>query len=340
MDRLNADLQRAGDLMAAVISRYSHELPSIEAWLDWAYTHEPCTGERLRAPRLTALLENLYVVTDRLRHSRDRLTRALTAAQRCADRGGEANVQKALGDLALREDDLGEARRCYEAALAIYPQIGDRLGEANVLAALARVELLEGQAERAMILLTRALNFYQSINDRYSIAVALYYFGFDLLRLDRRDDAAPLLLQAAGLFEEIGLPQYAVQLRQMAGDAPTPEQQAARLKAAVAELRQRGDASLLLQALAALLALHMEMENWPGAVDTAQELLTIDAANAKAWAMLADAYARLDNEEAAANAYAHAVAGDDANAMLRRNYANTLIPLGRLDEAAAQLAAG
>ncbi|MCL4828151.1 MAG: tetratricopeptide repeat protein, partial [Caldilinea sp.] len=300
----------------------------------------PQIGDRLGEANVQKALGDLALREDDLGEARRCYEAALAIYPQIGDRLGEANVQKALGDLALREDDLGEARRCYEAALAIYPQIGDRLGEANVLAALARVELLEGQAERAMILLTRALNFYQSINDRYSIAVALYYFGFDLLRLDRRDDAAPLLLQAAGLFEEIGLPQYAVQLRQMAGDAPTPEQQAARLKAAVAELRQRGDASLLLQALAALLALHMEMENWPGAVDTAQELLTIDAANAKAWAMLADAYARLDNEEAAANAYAHAVAGDDANAMLRRNYANTLIPLGRLDEAAAQLAAG
>jgi tetratricopeptide (TPR) repeat protein len=138
-----------------------------------------------------------------------------------------------------------------------------------VLAALARVELLEGQAERAMTLLTYALDFYQSINGRYNIAAALYNVGSDLLRLDRRENAAPLLLQAAELFEEIGLPQYAASARQMAGDAPTSEQQAARLEAAVVELRQRGDASLLPQALAALLALRMEMENWQGAVETA-----------------------------------------------------------------------
>ncbi|MCB9119602.1 MAG: hypothetical protein H6640_07725 [Caldilineaceae bacterium] len=50
---------------------------------------------------------------------------------------------QALGDLALREADLGEARRRYEAALAIYPQIGARLGEANVQKALGDLALRE-----------------------------------------------------------------------------------------------------------------------------------------------------------------------------------------------------
>ncbi|MCB9119599.1 MAG: hypothetical protein H6640_07710 [Caldilineaceae bacterium] len=64
-----------------------------------------------------------------MRHRRALLVDALAAAQRLRDRGGEANVLQALGDLALREADLGEARRRYEAALAIYPQIGARLGK-------------------------------------------------------------------------------------------------------------------------------------------------------------------------------------------------------------------
>ncbi|MBE2240266.1 MAG: NACHT domain-containing protein [Caldilineaceae bacterium] len=216
-DQLDRELRRAGDAMAAVIDRYRHELASIEAWLDWAYAAEPCQGERLRGPRLTALLENIYMVTDRLRASRARLAAALAAARRCRDRLGEANVQKALGDLALREADLGEARVRYAAALAIYPQIGDRLGEANVLSALARVELLEGNRERSLHLLGRALGFYQSVNDRYSIAAQLANFGLTLLRQGRREEATPLLHQAADLFAQIDLPQYALQLRRAAG---------------------------------------------------------------------------------------------------------------------------
>jgi tetratricopeptide (TPR) repeat protein len=265
-DRLGeANVQKAlGDLALR-----EDELGEARRRYEAALAIYPAIGDRLGEANVQKALGDLALREDELGEARRRYEAALAIYPAIGDRLGEANVQKALGDLALREDELGEARRRYEAALAIYPAIGDRLGEANVLAALARVELLEGQAERAMTLLTYALDFYQSINGRYNIAAALYNVGSDLLRLDRRENAAPLLLQAAELFEEIGLPQYAASARQMAGDAPTSEQQAARLEAAVVELRQRGDASLLPQALAALLALRMEMENWQGAVETA-----------------------------------------------------------------------
>jgi tetratricopeptide (TPR) repeat protein len=175
--RLDASLQGAGDQMAAVIARYDHELASIEAWLDWAYPHEPCAGDRLRGPRLTALLENLYMVTDRLRASRGRLQAALAAAQRCRDRLGEANVHQALGDLALREDDLGEARRRYGAALAIYPEIGDRLGEANVQKALGDLALAERDFQQAFDFFRRALDVHTAIGDRLGLAADFGYMG-------------------------------------------------------------------------------------------------------------------------------------------------------------------
>lgn len=86
-------------------------------------------------------------------------------------------------------------------------------------AALARLVLREGDDELVQAQLARALAFYRSLNDRYSIAAQVANFGIELLQLQRREQAAPLLLQAAGLFEEIGLPQYAVQLRHMTGAA-------------------------------------------------------------------------------------------------------------------------
>jgi tetratricopeptide (TPR) repeat protein len=257
VDSLDRGLQGGGDAMGAVAARYLAELSTIEAWAAWGLAHEAATESRPRAPQLVASLQNIYVMGDLLRHRRALLVDALAAAQRLRDRGGEANVQKALGDLALREDDLGEARVRYAAALAIYPQIGarleeanvqkalgdlalreadlgearvryaaalaiypqigDRLGEANVLSALAQVELLEGNRERALHLLGRALDFYQSVNDRYSIAAQLANFGLTLLRQGRREEATPLLHQAADLFAQIDLPQYALQLRRAAG---------------------------------------------------------------------------------------------------------------------------
>jgi tetratricopeptide (TPR) repeat protein len=248
-------------------------------------------------------------------------------------------VQKALGDLALREADLGEARVRYAAALAIYPQIGARLGEANVQAALARVELLEGQDDHALHLLGRALDFYQSVNDRYNIAAALANFGLTLRGQDRQEEAAPLLRQAADLFEQIDLPQYAVQLRGAASPTLSLAEQVQRIEAAVTELRQRGESAQLREALAVLTSARFDAENWRGVIESAQELFELGAEDGRLWAMTADAQARLDNEEAAAAAYAKAVALDATNAMLRRNYANTLIALNRLGAAAEELEA-
>ncbi|MCE7980231.1 MAG: NACHT domain-containing protein, partial [Caldilinea sp. CFX5] len=120
VNQLDEALTSAGDAMGALVNRYETELPSVEVWLAWAYDQEPCAGDHTRAPQLTALLKNLYVVTSTLRHQRSPLTRALAQAQRCSDRAGEANVLQALGDLERREDNLKGARERYLAALAIY----------------------------------------------------------------------------------------------------------------------------------------------------------------------------------------------------------------------------
>ena len=161
-------------------------------------------------------LGKLSYYVDRLDDARSHLNAAESLAAQTDNLELQANVQKALGDLALREADLGEARRRYEAALAIYPQIGARLGEANVLASLARIEVLDGRSESAMDLLSKAITFYQSLNDRYSIAAQLGNFGLTLRQFGRNDEAKPFLLQSAEIFDEIHLPQYAQQLRRAA----------------------------------------------------------------------------------------------------------------------------
>jgi len=40
VNRLDDLLRGAGEAMGIIIARYAAELPSIEAWLDWAYEHE------------------------------------------------------------------------------------------------------------------------------------------------------------------------------------------------------------------------------------------------------------------------------------------------------------
>ena len=181
VSRLDNLLLSSGEAMGALIARYAAELPSIEAWLDWGYAGESCRDAVSRSARLTALLQNLYVVTDLLPQRRERLQAALQAARRCADVEGEANALKALGDLKARVADLAGAWADYGAALPIYREIKSRLGEANVLQALgdlkARVDDLAG----ARADYGAALTIYREIKSRLGEANALQALG-DLAR--------------------------------------------------------------------------------------------------------------------------------------------------------------
>ncbi len=195
VEELNSDLTHAGEAMGAVIARYATELPSFEAWLEWGYVHEVCTPGQSRSARLTALLQNLYVVTNELLNRRSYFERALNAALSCADRSGEANVLQALGDLALREDKLGEASQRYAAALAIYPQIGDKLGEANIYQSLGRLALRENDAQAAFDFYRKALEIHVAIGDQFSM-------GADFGYMAQAAAAAQSFVQAIMLAEE------------------------------------------------------------------------------------------------------------------------------------------
>jgi tetratricopeptide (TPR) repeat protein len=202
--QLNETLTRAGDAMGGVIGRYALELPSIEAWLDWGYRAEPCDVGRSRAARLTAQLENLYVVTGLLRFQAARLAAALASARRCNDQTGEANVRKALGDLALREADLAAARRHYEAALAIYPGIGDRLGEANVRKGLGNLALAQNDPQEAFTSYRAALEAHQAIGDRLGMGADLGYMARAARAAGAGEQAVLLDAEAVNTFRSIG----------------------------------------------------------------------------------------------------------------------------------------
>jgi len=204
VNQLDNALSSAGEAMGALITRYAAELPSIEAWLDWAYDHEPCASDQTRGPQLTALLENLYVVTGTLRLQRSRLMSALEQAQRCTDRGGEANVQKALGDLELREDNLAVARERYLAALAIYPAIGARLGEANVRQSLGNLARADGDPTGAFEQYRAALEIHAAINARLGVGADLGYMARAAAAAGQHGQAVMLIEESLELHRSIG----------------------------------------------------------------------------------------------------------------------------------------
>jgi tetratricopeptide (TPR) repeat protein len=202
--------------MGLLIRRFAAELPSIEAWLDWGYQGEAVLDKRASCARLTAQLQNLYVVTNELRNQRERFTRALAAASRHADREGEANVLKAMGDLLIRVDDLAGARASYEKALPIYRDIEARLGEANVMASMARLALAEGNEAEADQFMEKAIGINQVIGERFNPALDSAKYGIALMEMERREKAKPWLLRAGKGFAEIGFEDYAKACLEMA----------------------------------------------------------------------------------------------------------------------------
>ncbi len=204
---LDEGLQKAGEAMPLARARYEQELPSIEAWLDWAYDHEPCReGRPARAAHLTALLQNIYTLTGALarEETRIRYQRALDLAKRCRDRHGEANTLQALGDLAMREDRLAEARQHYDQALPLYRQIGDRLGEANTLRALGDLAMRQARLAEARQHYDQALPLYRQIGARLGEANTLRALGDLAMRQARLAEARQHYDQALPLYRQIG----------------------------------------------------------------------------------------------------------------------------------------
>jgi Flp pilus assembly protein TadD len=103
------------------------------------------------------------------------------------------------------------------------------------------------------------------------------------------------------------------------------------------DARTAGNRAGLIEALKALADVCLRLEDWPGAIAAAEELVALRAADAELWAGLGDARLNVGYAAGAAEAYRQAVALVPREAMLRRNYADSLIRAGRLDEAARQL---
>ncbi|MBF0423958.1 MAG: hypothetical protein HQL73_13305, partial [Magnetococcales bacterium] len=83
--------------------------------------------------RLAAAGHNLLMMTGRLGSWKKLTQHGLNDAMALGDRQSQANCLQSLGDLALRESALEQARTSYEQALPLFREIHSRLGEANCL---------------------------------------------------------------------------------------------------------------------------------------------------------------------------------------------------------------
>jgi tetratricopeptide (TPR) repeat protein len=266
-----------------------------------------------QAGRIAARAESLFQV-GRTCYYRDQWTEAetaffeaLTLFRLVGDRLGEANVLKAQGDVLAFLDQPQEALACYDQALGLFRQVGDRLGEANVLQAQGDVLAFLDQRDQAL--------------DHYQAALALYR------QIGARQGEANCYL---------GLGRLALAQGQLA-DAQRWTEQAITLHAAN---QSRYDVAVDSMTLGRIRVAQGDMEGAVAAFrQAASHYAEIGLAGSAASALtsLGDVLDQAGRKEDALAAYAAAVEIQPEEAMWRRNYANTLIALGRLDEAAAQL---
>jgi len=209
-----------GDLLALLATQPRNWLYNyfreLQEWLNWLESSLKIGVEDkgLNANVLQALgdLQQFRKETDAALES---YNEALKLFRQVGDKLGEANVLKALGDLQQFRDDRDAALESYNEALKLFRQVGDKLGEANTLAAQGQMYLPES-LEKANEFLNQALQMYQKIGSQYSIPAQIGNYGWKLYRLGEYEKAKPYLLQAADLFEKMGLMDYAERHRNVA----------------------------------------------------------------------------------------------------------------------------
>lgn len=126
--------------------------------------------------------------------------------------------------------------------------------QADALVARGRELLERGELPAATELLNRAVKLYWAAGEQYAAAAQIGNYGWALRRKGRPDLARPYLAEAANLFEQMGLRDYAERHRFAAEDAHTgltPELLDG-LPPAVRGALERGDVAGLQFALDAL----------------------------------------------------------------------------------------
>lgn len=133
--------------------------------------------------------------------------------------------------------------------------------EADALVARGRTLLEQGALPEATELLNQAVKLYWAIDEQYTAAAQIGNYGWALRRKGRPDLAQPYLAEAARLFDQMGLTEFAERHRFAADDAHsgiTPELLAG-LPPAVRGALERGDVAGLQFALDALAVAEREV---------------------------------------------------------------------------------
>lgn len=116
-----------------------------------------------------------------------------------------ADVIYRFGKIHFRFYEADEALERYDTALQLYEQVGDNLGKANTLRAIGDVALANEQYSEALQHYHRALALVEQIHDLYSTARVWYYIGKASAARDNKPEAISAFTTAASIFRQIQL---------------------------------------------------------------------------------------------------------------------------------------
>jgi len=116
---------------------------------------------------------------------------------------GQANVLKAIGDVQAFQKENAAALESYRLAQALFNQTGDKIGQANVYSAIGQLLLAQGKNIQANKLLDDAIEIYRSIGDRYGPAAMTANYGWELHRNGMEQEAKIYFRRAADLFSKV-----------------------------------------------------------------------------------------------------------------------------------------
>ncbi len=183
---------------------------NIRAGLAWGLEQQPTEA----VAWIDALGYSL-MLRDAYSEWRELAQQGYEAAARHDDLLGQANMLKALGDVAQMTNEYGSAREYYAQALPVYEAIGDRLGAANTLKALGDVARMTNEYGSAREYYGKALHVYEKSGSRLGAANTFQALG-DVARMTNEYwSAREYFGKALTLGEQIG--DFTVRLNSLVG---------------------------------------------------------------------------------------------------------------------------
>ncbi|SDJ00003.1 AfsR/SARP family transcriptional regulator [Nonomuraea jiangxiensis] len=128
----------------------------------------------------------------------------LSAAQRLADRAGQALAHHGLGVAYTHLGRHDEAVHHLRRGLDLLHELGDVPGQALAHYHFCWLSLVRGDYEQALPHARRSLDLYEGTEERYGRANSLNAYGWCLAQLGHHDQALAYFQQAISLHEEIG----------------------------------------------------------------------------------------------------------------------------------------